>query len=108
MFYTINQNNSGGYYIVNEEVAEFVSVEANSPEEAEDKLNRIVEDYSEFCECCGERWYVDMYGKKGTEKPMIYDMPYDNCTDTFWNRGDIVIYYLDGRVEKVSLRVEGQ
>ena len=108
MFYTINQNNSGGYCIVNDKVAEFVSVEANSSQEAEDKLCEIVEDYSDYCPCCGQRWYTDMYGEKGTEKPMIYDMPYDNCTDTFWNRGSIVIYYLDGRIEKVSLRVEEQ
>lgn len=106
MFYTIGQNNSGGYYIDNENVGEFVSVEANSPQEAEDKLNRIVEDYSDYCPCCGQRWRINLYRDDETEIPMIYDEPYNNCTNTFWNTGNIVIYYLDGRKEKIALRKE--
>ena len=54
-FYTIDQNNSGGYYIKNEYVDYYVSVQASSVEEAEKFLENIVEDYSDYCACCGTR-----------------------------------------------------
>lgn len=103
MFYTIRQINSGGYYIDNEYVSNFISVEANSVEEAEEKLENIVEDHLEYCSCCGRRWDIDIDEEDGDLIPMIYEEPYNNCTDTFWNRGSIIIYYSDGRKEKVKL-----
>ena len=42
MFYTIDQNNSGGYFIRNEYVDEFVIVEADTPYEAVCKLNKFM------------------------------------------------------------------
>ena len=104
MFYTINQNNSGGYIIDNENVTDFVSVEANNFTEAEKKLESIIEDYSEFCECCGERWHIDLDNDDAEEIPMIYDTPYNEGVSKFWSYGHIIIYYLDGRKEKVKLK----
>ena len=105
MFYTIDQNNSGGYFIQNDDVDEFVIVEANSPYEAVYKLNKIVEDYSEYCECCGERWYYDIdYFNSVTEEPSIYNKPISEYK-SWWN-GSVIIYYLDGRKEMVKLKSE--
>ena len=55
-FYTISQNNSGGYFIQNDYVDYYVSVQANSAYEAEKLLENIVEDHSDYCDCCGTRW----------------------------------------------------
>ena len=66
-FYTIGQNNSGGYVIQNEFVDHLVCVQASSVITAEDRLGNIVEDYSDYCECCGERWYINLTEKDGTE-----------------------------------------
>ena len=105
MFYTINQNNSGGYFIRNEHVDGFVIVEANTPYEAVHKLNKIVEDYSEYCECCGERWSygIDDFNSV-SEQPTIFNKPIKEYK-SWWNSG-VVIYYLDGRKEIVELKGE--
>ena len=42
MFYTFYQNNSGGYTIENDDVAEFVIIEANSDKEAINKIKKII------------------------------------------------------------------
>lgn len=56
MFYTVIQNNSGGYFIDNKDVAQVVTVEANTNYEAQRLLENITNDYGEYCECCGFRW----------------------------------------------------
>ena len=105
MFYTIDQNNSGGYFIRNEYVDEFVIVEANTPYEAVYKLNKIVEDYSEYCECCGERWSYDVDDFNSvSEQPTLYNKPIKDYRS--WWDGSVIIYYLDGRKEKVELKGE--
>jgi len=55
-WYTVSQNNSGGYFIQNDDVDQYVSVQASTKEEAEEKLEEITSSYSEYCNCCGERW----------------------------------------------------
>ena len=97
-FYTFNQNNSGGYFIENDHVACHLIIEARGLWEAIDKMLDITEDYSEFCPCCGPRWWgsANEYAR-----PMIYD------TDAYKYRGgilgdSIIIYYADGRVEKLG------
>lgn len=54
-FYIYDQNNSGGYFIVNKDVAPYVIIESNSRKYADLLFNEIVKDYSSYCECCGER-----------------------------------------------------
>lgn len=103
MFYTIDQNNSGGYFIQNEYVDEFVIVEANTPYEAVYKLNKIVEDYSEYCECCGERWCYDVDDFNSvSEQPTLYNKPIEEYK-SWWN-GSVIIYYLDGRKDIIKLK----
>ena len=58
--YEFHQNNSGGNW--QENMAEVVVIEANSAQEANDKLVALggyfdgVENGYD-CECCGDRWY---------------------------------------------------
>lgn len=70
MFYTYNQNNSGGLFIG----AKTVIVEADSTEEA-DSIAQENDIYFQGvskgwdCGCCGDRWYPAW---EGTEEPEIY------------------------------------
>lgn len=58
-FYEFTQNNSGGSFDVNENVAHRVIIEANSEEEANKKFETLIEDQSSSCPCCGDRWYAE-------------------------------------------------
>lgn len=55
-YYTAIQNNSGGYYIQNDEVDEIVVIEARNYAEATRKLDEITASHSSYCQCCGPRW----------------------------------------------------
>lgn len=57
-WFEIDQNNSGGYYIENDVVGSKLFVQAPSAEEANAIAAELTEPYSEYCECCGERWYL--------------------------------------------------
>lgn len=55
-FYIYDQNNSGGYFIVNEDVAPYVIIESSSRKYADVLFNEISVSYSSYCKCCGKRW----------------------------------------------------
>lgn len=57
-FYTYWQNNSGGYILTdkNDGIADYVIVEARNMEEANNRMDSITCGYTDYCECCGERW----------------------------------------------------
>lgn len=96
MFYTINQNNSGGYFIRNDKVSDYVIVEADTPDQANFILNGIVEYHSEYCDCCGLRWYIDFDDRDGDLEPLILGNPISeseiNCDDI----ESCIIYYANG------------
>lgn len=97
MFYTLAQNNSGGDWIENDEVRQEVIVEADSYDEARDKLMEITHDHSDYCDCCGERWWF--YSIDEYETPCIYgDSLYDESNKEKYNT-TYIIYYKDGRKE---------
>jgi hypothetical protein len=61
MFYRFHQNNSGGWFAEDDDVAITVHIEANSAEEA----NQIAQQHGIYfdgvadgqdCDCCGDRW----------------------------------------------------
>jgi hypothetical protein len=102
-FYTMIQNNSGGYLIRNEEVTDVVIVEAKNHRQAYKIAEQIVDDYSEYCTCCGERWDYDFYEEDGQNEPMIYNVSvYEEKKGHF--RKEAFIYFLDGRKEKVVFK----
>ena len=55
-WYHFRQNNSGGYFINNDNVGEDVFIQASSVSEVKQKAEEIFDEYREYCECCGERW----------------------------------------------------
>lgn len=99
MFVTFVQNNSGGYYMQNEDVDTYVIIEGSSLEEILNKADSVFKHYREYCPCCGERW--DDYRKDESyldESPMIYgESVYD-----FHGFGRAIIYRVDGTKEVVD------
>jgi hypothetical protein len=109
MFYLFSQNNSGGSFIINEAVGQYVIVEADSHE----KANRIAEMFGiyfdgcergEDCNCCGDRWYRQ-YSEEGDEEPKIYGKTIEEYKkDPAYSIGKemcIHIYYKNGEHEKI-------
>jgi len=76
MWYTFNQNNSGGSFDYDKDrgITHFVVIEADSAAEANDRAERIglYFDGSGDCPCCGNRWSDQWNDDKGTENPEIY------------------------------------
>lgn len=101
-WYGIDQNNSGGYHIRNDEVGDDVFVQATSAEEAERKLESIVADHSQYCSCCGERWYISLYHDDGHPEPTKYGVPITQEYGNSWSGEEqyAVCYFDDGRVVK--------
>ncbi|MGL4850888.1 MAG: DUF7296 family protein [Clostridium sp.] len=102
MFYTYNQNNSEGYFIVNDDVAHFIIIEANNEDEANEKMKAIVENYSDFCPCCGERWRDRCHSKK--KYPSIWGKNLYEEQDYFYRNDEAIIYYLDGKKSRYKLK----
>lgn len=95
MFYTFVQNNSGGYFIKDENVEEVVIIEAETVSDAHEIFDEISEDYQEYCECCGTRWSSF---PEETETPQIFG---DAPEDSSWYS---IIYYADGDKKIVKVR----
>lgn len=76
MWYTYNQNNSGGRFDYDEMngISHYVIVEADSPSDADRRAENIGiyfdDDYSIDCSCCGTRW--GQAWDDGDEVPSIY------------------------------------
>jgi hypothetical protein len=105
MFYCYNQNNSGGSFVINDSVAHYVFIEADSANEANDRaedvgiyFNSVNDDRD--CECCGDRWSA-AWCDDGKVEPMIYGTPVASFTDMFAQEGKpyAYVYYKDGRKE---------
>ena len=91
MFYTFDQNNSGGQFIG----PNYIIIEADSAEEA----NTIAQESAGVyfngcednidCECCGDRWYP--VSGKGKKKPLAEMYPKymdkDDCILIIFNNG---------------------
>lgn len=111
MFYTFNQNNSGGYFTEDERrgITCSVIVEADNSDEANYLAQRIGvyfdEDYAVDCECCGPRW-GKAWEDAGSEVPSIFGQDVSGGTySTEWTRWtDLAAYihYKDGRVVPVE------
>lgn len=100
-FFTFSQNNSGGYFIINDDVALYLIIEAQTADEAVNKMNDITADYSEYCSCCGERWSDWMHDDDGTDEPMVYDTKVKEKSPERIFSGSTIIYYYDGAKEKL-------
>ena len=102
-YFHYSQNNSGGSFDIDENVAHHVIIQATSASHA-DSIARGVGIYFDGCEtgqdcsCCGDRWY-SARGDDGTDAPLLYGEDPANYDDKFFSKpGEPVchVYYLDG------------
>ena len=62
MFYKFDQNNSGGHFVVNDNLCHYLIIEAANAEQAIEMAENLgcywngVE-HGQDCPCCGDRWY---------------------------------------------------
>jgi hypothetical protein len=106
MFYHYDQNNSGGSFVVNDNVTYNVIIEADSADEADERAKEIGiyfdDDYDIDCECCGTRW-DSAWPDVGEETPMVYDKPVEDV-DEYWAKDGepmAYVYYKDGTKRSV-------
>lgn len=106
-FFTYRQNNSGGGFAIDENVKEYVIIEAHSSE----KANKIAESIGVYfdgvykgkgCSCCGDRW-SEHYDSVGDTEPMIYDTPVYEADGGLFSK-HCIVHYLDGSKEVVKLK----
>jgi len=91
MFYTYNQNNSGGIFDINDRVGQYVIIEADNCEKANEKAETVGIyfdgcDNDTDCSCCGDRWHRNY--EEGNKQPQIYGK-------TIKEYKDDLDYYLD-------------
>lgn len=60
-FYTFSQSNPGGYYINNDKISQYVIIQAENADEANDKAEEIGIYFDGIkkgfdCSCCNDRW----------------------------------------------------
>lgn len=107
MFYTFNQNNSGGDFDFDKVagITHYVIIEADSADEANAKALEIglYFDGAHDCPCCGNRWSEVWGGYGVSEVPSIYEEPIETylAGDSMrWMEpgAEIVVHYADGRM----------
>ena|SRR5882672_133643 len=114
MFYTYNQNNSGGHFRFDKQagISHIVIVEANNVISANARAESIglYFDGDGDCSCCGSRW-SESYSSDATDTPEVYGIAVvlgQSFEDAHsiehyshkWITGpEGFIHYLDGRIE---------
>lgn len=106
-YFEYSQNNSGGVFIHDKDVAEFVIIEAPDAEAANTRAEEIgiyfdgCEDGRD-CRCCGDRWHHAW--NKGFSKPMLYGEPLARYQSDYGSsRESVYVYHADGQFEAWKL-----
>ncbi|MBB3004412.1 hypothetical protein FHX57_006794 [Paraburkholderia tropica] len=101
-WFRFGQNNSGGYFVEDENVCEDVYVQARSAEEAIAKAETFC-DNSDSCPCCGDRWSFWVDDSDGTDEPMRYGEPVRTLTKGLYST-KAKLHHFDGTIETIKLQ----
>jgi hypothetical protein len=99
-WFRFRQNNSGGKFVVNENVCEEVFVQARNAEEAISKAETFCSN-SDSCPCCGDRWSFWVSDDDIGDEPTMYGEPLSSATRSYYRRS-ARLHHFDGRVETVE------
>lgn len=108
-FYHFNQNNSGGYYVMDVDlgIGPDIIVEAHDADHAISRLEQIGEaypgDFHQYCSCCGIRWSTYMEDDDGYKSPSKYGTPLTEYEAPYSDER-IFVHYLNGMVECWDIR----
>lgn len=98
-WFHFDQNNSGGYFDIDDNVCETVFIQAPTAKMAMDKMEYLTENQSGSCGCCGDRWCIDVSDDEGTDIPMRYGKSLEEDTIGCISR-DYRMHYFNGNVVK--------
>jgi len=114
MFYTYNQNNSGGSFDFQKDaISHYVIIEADNAAEADFRAEQVGvyfdPGYEIDCDCCGSRWN-EAWSDDGTETPQVYG---NDVTSGVIEKGQFgmkwmgddpegYVHYKDGRVQEID------
>lgn len=71
LWYRYDQNNSGGFYVRDDDVDANVFIQADNVRMADRLAQDVTRDSADnYCECCGERWYI--YASDVDEIPSMW------------------------------------
>ena len=107
-FYQFRQNNSGGSFVFDNDVAPYVFIEAVDHDDANRRAQNIGIYFDgcltgEDCSCCGDRW-------SPADESDAEDTPnIDGLWHTFWTDSDglfAIVHYMDGRKFKFKCEKE--
>lgn len=121
MFFDFNQNNSGGFFIVNDKVCNRIFIEADNAKEAISKAEELGCYWHGVaagldCPCCGDRWYKPFDDDKGISFPYTYSKRYvfndiedyaQFLADNFgWTIPEARIYYKNGEAVEIFSKLK--
>lgn len=99
-----SQNNSGGKFIVDDEVAHDVFIQAPHVDYALFKAHKVLGSSGyDWCPCCGERWSFWIDEDEGSVAPEAYGENVFTCDGGYF-REEARLHYFDGRVEVVKYK----
>lgn len=107
-WFTFNQNNSGGFFVDDENVCECVIIQAETAEDASRFARRIM-DNSDSCPCCGDRWNFYVDETDGYDVPSVYGEPLIGklCSLGLYKRERFrrkaILHYANGERQTVEL-----
>lgn len=112
MFYTYNQNNSGGRFVENKRtgIGQYVIIEADTADDANYRAEQIGIYFEGTgddidCPCCGDRWFP-IYNNDGQPSPQIYGENVENGiyeTSCVWGVNGY-IHYKDGSIKVIKVK----
>ena len=95
-FFHFSQNNSGGFFHVDEVVDEGGCVfEASSPKEANKRAKKAGVFSRSFCDCCGPRFSEAFDSDTGFNSA-------EEAVDSHWSSSPVVVHFKDGAVKKMQ------
>lgn len=107
-WFCFHQNNSGGYFIVDDNVAHLVFIQGENAEDAIARSASILEESGEdWCECCGERWYSYLSIEDGKDVPQYAGIPLSEMAASLFIE-EARLHYIDDKVERVVLPKKGK
>lgn len=100
-WFCFDQNNSGGSFVIDDNVAHTVFVQARNADEAVQKAEKFC-DNSDSCPCCGDRWSFWVDDSDGHDEPQRYGEKLSEMKAGMF-RSEIRLHHFDGSVERITL-----
>ena len=117
-WYEFDQNNSGGFFEMNDDVSIKVFIQSENAAGANQKAEEVgiyfdgCEDGID-CDCCGDRWYragdpldsfkTYFWRKENTEYDNISDYVQAIANDSMWakvGKPVVIVYFADGSIKR--------